>query len=416
MNIEERYLHAREYYKRQGIDTDSVLEKLEKIKVSIHCWQGDDVVGNEVKGDTVSAGIATSGNYLGKPNNMDQLRDDLAFALTFIPGKHKINLHAIYGDFEDGYDRNRIQPKHFKNWVEFAKKHQLGLDFNPTLFSHEMAKDNLTLSHPDANIRNFWIEHCIQSFKVANYFADELKTPVLNNIWIPDGLKDTPGNRMLYRKNLKDSLDQIFVKVEKRQDVFASLESKVFGIGLESFTVGSHEFYLQYAQENNLLCLLDNGHYHPSESVADKISSMLLFNEKIALHLTRSVRWDSDHVVLLNDEIKEIVSEIAKYDAFDRVFIGLDFFDASINRVAALVIGTRNVLKAILMGLLMPHDLLLKCDQELDYTKRLMLLEENKLYPFQDVWNYYCFKNNTVYNESWYDQVMEYEKTVLKGR
>jgi len=416
MDIKRRYEEAKKVYEKLGIDTDEVINKFENIKISIHCWQGDDVGGNENLDKELSGGIRVNGNYLGKPRSMDELREDLEFALSKIPGSHKVNLHAIYGDFDCDYSRDEVKPEHFSKWVQWAKKNNLGLDFNPTLFSHDMAKDNLTLSHPSKEIRDYWIRHCINSRRVANYFADELKEPVLNNIWIPDGTKDNPGSRLAYRSHLKNSLDEIFEKSPKHDLVFDSVESKVFGIGVESFTVGSHEFYLQYALKNNLLCLLDNGHYHPTESVADKISSMLLFNERLALHLTRSVRWDSDHVITLNDEIKDILSEIAKYDAFNRVFIGLDFFDASINRIAAWVIGARNVLKASLQALLKPHEMLKQCDNEMDYTKILMLLEESNTYPYMDVWNYYCEKNNVPYDDTWYEDIMQYEKNILKGR
>lgn len=415
MDIQRRYLEAKEKFKKLGIDTDLALDKMDEIKISINCWQLDDVSGNENL-EGLGGGISATGNYIGKPNNMDELREDLAFCLDYIPGNHKLNLHAIYGEFDDDYDRQYLKPEYFKNWVEFAKEKNIGLDFNPTLFSHELSKDNLTLSHPDEKIREYWINHCISSYEIASYFAKELNQPVLNNIWIPDGLKDTPGNRMYFRKNLENSLDQIQKNINLNENVYQSVESKVFGIGLESYTVGSHEFYMQYAMKNNLICLLDSGHFNINENIADKISSMLQFNDKLALHLTRSVRWDSDHVIAYNDEIKDILCEIAKYDAYDRVFIGLDFFDASINRMVATILGSRNVLKAILYSLLINHEQLLECDKNLDYTKRFMLQEELKTYPFIDVWNYYCVQNNVSYDETWYEDIIEYENTILRRR
>lgn len=416
MDVIKRYNEAKEYYQKIGVNTDEVIKKLENIKISVNCWQGDDVTGNEYKSGKLSGGIEVNGNYIGKAQNMDQLRDDLSFVLKYLPGKHKVNLHAIYGDFDQDYSRDKVDKSHFSKWLEWAKKEEVGIDFNPTLFSHDMASDNLTLSHPNKEIRDYWIEHCINSYEIAKYFAQELNQEVLNNLWIPDGLKDNPANRMMLRSNLKDSLDKIYAQCNDNPLVYNSVESKVFGIGLESCTIGSHEFYLQYAQQNNLLCLLDNGHFHPTENIADKISSLLLFNEKLALHLTRSVRWDSDHVIRLNDEIKEILDEIAKYNAYERVFIGVDFFDASINRIVAWIIGTRNVLKAALQSLLIPHDLLDEAQEKLDYTKIMMIQEEMKSYPFNDIWNYYCYKNNVEYSNDWYNEVMEYESTTLRKR
>lgn len=411
------YEHAKAQYEKWGISVDEAFEKLKKVPISIHCWQGDDIAGFEVNQQELSGGIDVTGNYPGKATTPEELRSDLEKALSLIPGKHRINLHAIYAE-TDGkvVDRDEIQPEHFENWVNWAKKHGLGLDFNPTLFSHPKADDGLTLAHPDKSIRDFWIKHCIQSRKIAEYFGKELGTPALTNIWIPDGYKDIPSDRLTPRQRLKDSLDEIFsVEIDEKYNIDA-VESKLFGIGSEAYVVGSHEFYMGYALQNNKLCLLDTGHYHPTEVVSNKLSSLLLFSEKVALHVSRPVRWDSDHVVILDDELREIGLEIVRNDALDRVIIGLDFFDASINRVAAWTIGTRNMIKALLYALLIPNDYLKKLQDEGNYTERLALLEEFKTYPFGVIWDKYCEDMNVPTQESWLDEINQYEKEVLSKR
>lgn len=415
MTIKEKYEVAREAYKGMGVDTDGALEALKKIPVSMHCWQGDDVVGFDGAG-ALSGGIQTTGNYPGKAATPEELMADIDKALSLIPGKHRINLHASYAIFEDGQavDRDKIEPKHFAKWVEFAKERGLGIDFNPTCFSHPKA-ENGTLSSEIPEVRKFWIDHCKACLKISEYIATELGNPVTMNIWIPDGFKDIPADRTAPRARLKDSLDQIISIGYDRSKVYVAVESKVFGIGMESYTVGSHEFYMNYAAKNDLLCLLDNGHYHPTEVVSDKIPSMLLFFDKVALHVTRSVRWDSDHVVLFDDETREIAKEIVRNGA-DRVLLALDFFDASINRISAWVVGMRNMQKALLFALLQPNKEMAKLQEERNFTKMMMVSEELKCYPFGDVWNYFCELNGVPAKEDWFEEVLAYEKDVLSKR
>lgn len=415
MTVKERYEEARELYKNMGVDTDKALEALKAIPVSMHCWQGDDVVGFDGAG-ALSGGIQATGDYPGRARTPQELMADMDKALSLIPGRHRINLHASYAVFEKGQevDRDKIEPKHFTKWVEFARERGLGMDFNPTCFSHPKAV-NATLSSEDQKIRRFWIDHCIACLKISEYIASELDNPVTMNIWIPDGFKDIPGDRRAPRARLKDSLDQILACGYDRSKVYVAVESKVFGIGMESCTVGSHEFYMNYAAKNDILCLLDNGHYHPTELVSDKISSMLLFFDKVALHVTRSVRWDSDHVVLFDDETREIAKEIVRNGA-DRVLLALDFFDASINRISAWVTGMRNMQKALLFALLQPNKELAGLQEERNFTKLMMVMEELKSYPFGDVWDYFCEIEGVPVREAWFEQVMEYEKNVLSKR
>lgn len=417
MNIKERYLEAKKDYEKFGINVDKVLEDLKKVKISIHCWQGDDVTGFEVSQSELSGGIAATGNYPGKARNAEELRKDLDKALSLIPGKHKVNLHAIYAETNgEVIERDEIKPEHFENWVNWAKEKELGLDFNPTIFSHPKACDGLTLSHPNKDIRDFWIRHSIASRKIGEYFGKELGQTCVTNLWIPDGYKDIPSDRLGPRARLKDSLEQIYaLDIDKKYNLDC-VESKVFGIGAESYTVGSSEFYINFAARNNILSLMDTGHYHPTEVVSDKLSAMLLFNEKLALHVSRPVRWDSDHVVIFDDELKEIAKEIIRNDALDRVIIGLDFFDASINRIAAWTIGTRNMIKALLSAMLTPNELLKKYQDEGNFTERLALMEELKTYPMGDIWNYYCEKNNVPVGEAWIKEVKEYEEIELSKR
>lgn len=415
MTTTERYESAKKIYADIGVDTDAAIKQLKCIPIAMHCWQGDDVTGFEGAGQ-LSGGIQATGNYPGKARNPEELMADIDQALSLIPGNHKINLHASYAIFEDGIpvDRDQLEPKHFRKWVEFAKKRSLGIDFNPTYFSHPMAAD-ATLSSENEAVRRFWIDHGKCCLKISEYFANELNQPCCMNIWIPDGFKDIPADRTSPRARLKDSLNQILSVAYDKSKVYVAVESKVFGIGLESCTVGSHEFYMNYASKNDLLCLLDNGHYHPTESVADKISSMLLFFDKVALHVTRPVRWDSDHVVLFDDETKEIAKEIIRND-YNRVFLSLDFFDASINRISAWVVGMRNLQKALLYALLLPNAKLSELQNNRQFTELMMLQEELKLYPLGDVWNYFCHTNQVPEKEDWFEAIKEYEKKVLSKR
>ena len=401
-------------YASYGIDVDEVLSKLANVTMSIHCWQLDDVSGFENAG-TLTGGIQATGNYPGKARNFDELTQDLDVALKFIPGKKKINLHAIYQTGEI-VDRKDISIKQFTKWVEYAKERNLGLDYNPTIFSSSMVKDGLSLSSPDKEVRDYWIEHCINSLKITEYFGRELNQKALCNIWIPDGLKDVPGDRMGPRRRLKESLDKILEYNYDKNYMDVSVESKVFGIGVESYTVGSHEFYMNYANSKNILCLLDTGHFHPTENVADKISSMLLFNSKLAFHVSRPVRWDSDHVLKLNDDLQEVANELVKCNALDNIYLGLDYFDASINRVAALVIGARNMQKALLKALLTPWKLLKEAQDNYNHTRVLALQEEINTLPWGEVWNEYCLRQGCLNEKEWFDEVLKYEKEVLLKR
>lgn len=405
---------AKEVYGQIGVDVDKAIETLKKVRVSMHCWQGDDVLGFD--STELTGGISATGNYPGKATNPDQLMADMKKALSLIPGNHKINLHASYAITDEKIDRDKLEPKHFKAWVDFAKENNLGLDFNPTLFSHPKASDNLTLSNPDKNIRDFWIDHCKASRKIAEYFGKELSMTSLNNIWIPDGYKDVPADRIGPRRRLKEALDEIFSENYDEKYLADSIEGKVFGIGVESYTVGSHEFYMNYAAKNNKMCLLDTGHYHPTEMVSDKIPTMLLFNKNLALHVSRPVRWDSDHVILFDDELKEIAKELVRCDALGRVFIGLDFFDASINRISAWVVGMRNMEKALLYALLTPHEALKKMQDEANFTELMASMEELKTYPFGAVWDYYCQVQNVPQKKEWYKEIQSYEHDVLAKR
>jgi len=414
--IQQRYNSAREMYAKIGVDTEAAIAAVKAFPISMHCWQGDDVQGFDQEGP-LSGGIQTTGNYPGKARTPEDLMADIDKALSLIPGKHKINLHASYAIFENGNwsDRDALKPDHFKKWVEFAKERGLGLDFNPTFFSHPKASE-YTLSSPDEEIRQFWIRHGQACVRISEYFASELGQPCAMNIWIPDGYKDIPADRLGPRARYKDSLDQILSIGYDREKVLVCLESKVFGIGFESYTVGSSEFCINYASQNGILSLMDNGHYHPTEVVSDKIPAMLLFHEKIALHVTRPVRWDSDHVVLLDDETKEIAKEIVRNEAMDRVIIGLDFFDASINRISAWVIGMRNMQKALLYALLSPNKKLKVLQDNAEFTKLMMIQEELKTFPMGDVWNYFCEINGVPVGESWFDEIEVYEKEVLLKR
>lgn len=409
------YSEAKEIYARYGIDTEKVLAQLAKVPVSINCWQGDDVIGFEKNAGPLTGGIQTTGNYPGRARNPQELMNDFTFASSLIPGAKRLNLHASYLISDRPKDRNEITEEDFRPWIDYAKAHGLGLDFNPTCFSHPMVVNNLTLSSPHKEVRDFWIEHCRRSRRIAGCFANELGTYSVCNLWIPDGFKDTPADRLSPRLRLEDSLNQIFE--EKIDGVIDSVESKVFGIGVESFTVGSSEFYLGYAaRHKGVYQLLDSGHYHPTEMISEKISALLTVFDRIPLHVTRSVRWDSDHVVRLDDELKEIAKEIVRNDALDKVLVGLDFFDASINRIVAWVVGTRNMKKALLMAML-EDNRTMKEDQEAEnYTHLFAYSEQMKNLPWQEVWNEALRRENLSTDFSWFDEVMKYEKDVLSKR
>jgi len=406
---------VKETFAKYGVDVNKALKELAKTKVSLHCWQLDDVQGFESDG-SLTGGIQTTGNYPGKARNFKELTQDLDEALKYIPGSKKINLHAIYQTGKI-VDRADIGPEQFADWVKYAKERGLGLDYNPTIFSHPMLVDGLSLSSPDKKVRDYWIKHCVNSLKVTEYFGKELGQRSLMNIWIPDGLKDVPADRIGPRQRLKDSLDQILkgYKYDKKvMDV--AVESKVFGIGVESYTTGSSEFYLNYAATRGILSLLDTGHYHPTENVADKISSMFTFFPRLAFHVSRPVRWDSDHVLKLNDDLQDVADELVKCDGLKRSYIGLDYFDASINRVAALVIGARNFEKALLRALLTPWNLLKEAQDSYNHTKVLALQEELKTLPWGEVWNEYCKKQGVLSESEWFKEVEKYEKNVLAKR
>ena len=417
MTNKERYEAAKEMYAEIGVDTDQALEVLKKIPVSMHCWQGDDVVGFDQDGP-LTGGIQTTGNYPGKARTPEELMADIDEVLKLVPGTKKINVHACYAIFGDGEraDRDALEPKHFAKWVEFAKERGMGLDFNPTFFSHPKASE-YTLTSPDEEIRQFWIRHGQACVRISEYFAEETGFPCVMNVWIPDGFKDIPADRLGPRMRYKDSLDQILSIDYDRSKVYVCVESKVFGIGLEAYTAGSAEFAQNYvAKTPGTIPLMDNGHYHPTEMVSDKISSMLLFNDKVALHVTRPMRWDSDHVVLLDDETKEIAKEIVRNDAIDRVFIALDYFDASINRISAWTVGMRNMQKALLYALLSPNKKLKELQDESKFTELMMLQEEIKTYPMGAVWDYYCEQDNVPVRTDWYKEIQKYEEEVLNNR
>lgn len=405
----------KEIYESYGVNVFEALRKLKETKISLHCWQLDDVKGFEGDGD-LTGGIQTTGNYPGRARNFKELTQDLDFALKFIPGSKKINLHAIYQTGKH-VERCDVGPEQFKEWVKYAKERGLGLDYNPTIFSHPMLVDGLSLSSPDEKVRNYWIKHCINGLKITEMFGRELGQKSLMNIWIPDGLKDVPADRLGPRMRLKDSLDKILAGYKYDKKVMdVSVESKVFGIGVESYTTGSNEFYLNYAASRNICCLLDTGHFHPTENVADKISSMFAFYNKLAFHVSRPVRWDSDHVLKLNDDLQDVADELVKCDGLKRSYIGLDYFDASINRIAAMVIGARNMEKALLKALLTPWDRLKELQDKGDHTTVLALQEELKTLPWGEVWDEYLTRQNMVSDAKMFEEVREYEKEILSKR
>lgn len=417
-SIERDFLSAKELYKKFGVNVDKVLEQLAEFQVSMHCWQGDDVEGLEVKKEAVSGGgIMATGNYPGRARNGDELRADMEKAMSLIPGKQRINLHASYAETDGVFvERDELRPEHFQKWIDWAKKNQIGIDFNSTFFAHPMADSGFTLSSKDKNIRDFWIRHAKACREIAAHIGKELGSTVVHNLWIPDGSKDLPADRMTHRRILKDSLDEIFsVKYDKKY-LRDSVESKLFGIGSEAYVVGSHEFYMGYAMKNDVLICLDAGHFHPTEGIADKLSSILTFSDAVLLHVSRGVRWDSDHVIILNDDLLSIAQEIKRSNALDRVFFGLDFFDASINRLTAWVTGTRNALKAMLIALLEPTHLLMEAEESGNFGNRLALMEEFKTLPYGAVWNKFCLDQNVPIGAEWLNDIKEYEETVLINR
>lgn len=412
--VQKSYEIAKERYAAIGVDVDATLEKLQKIQISIHCWQADDVTGFENLGNLGGGGIQATGNYPGKARNIDELRADIEKVQTLVGGKHRLNLHEIYGDFGGKVvDRDEVEPSHFTSWMQWAKEKDLKLDFNSTSFGHPKSGD-LTLANPDKSIRDFWIEHTKRCRAISEEMGKFQNDPCIMNIWVHDGSKDVTVNRYLYRSLLENSLDQIFAKEYKNMK--DCIESKLFGIALESYTVGSHDFYLGYGAKKQKMVTLDMGHFHLTESVADKISSLLLFTPEIMLHVSRAVRWDSDHVVLLNDETIDLAKEIVRADALDKVHIGLDFFDASINRIGAYAIGIRSTQKAFLQGLLEPIAKLREYEANGQYFERLALLEEAKGLPWNAVWDHFCLKNNIAVGEDYIGEIQQYEKDVTSKR
>ena len=414
-----RYESAKAMYAAYGVDTDAAIAKLKNIPVSLHCWQGDDVIGFDHDGP-LSGGIQTTGNYPGKARTPDELMADMEKAISLCPGKAKLNVHACYAIFEDGeyVDRDKLEPKHFAKWVALAKKYNMGIDFNPTFFSHPMAaKDGLTLSSPNEEIRKFWIAHGKACIRISEYFAKETGVPCVMNIWTGDGYKDVPADRMGPRMRYKASIEEILSEPFDKNLVKPCVESKVFGIGVEAYTAGSAEFTLSFAASHDgCLPLMDNGHYHPTEVVSDKIPALLCFYPEIALHITRGIRWDSDHVLLLDDETKEMAKEIVRCDALDRVYMALDYFDASINRVSAWVVGFRSWQKALLSALCTPNEMLKKLQDENKYTELMVMQEEMKTMPFGDIWAEYCASCGVAADTAWFDEIQKYEAEVLSKR
>ncbi|MDM5087511.1 L-rhamnose isomerase [Aeromonas bestiarum] len=415
-NIETAFALAKQQYAALGVDVEQALTTLATIPVSMHCWQGDDVGGFEADAGALTGGIQATGNYPGKARDAIELRRDLDLAMSLIPGAKRLNLHAIYLEAESPVARDKIEPKHFANWVSWAKERSVGLDFNPSCFSHPLSADGMTLSHPDPEIRRFWIDHCKASRRISASFGQALGTPSVMNIWIPDGMKDLPADRLGPRQRLMAALDEVLAERIDEAHHIDAVESKLFGIGAESYTVGSNEFYLGYASSRDIALCLDAGHFHPTEVISDKISAASLFVRHLLLHVSRPVRWDSDHVVLLDDETQAIANEIIRNELLARVHIGLDFFDASINRIAAWVIGTRNMKKALLRALLEPIEMLRQAECKGDYSTRLALMEETRSLPWQAVWDYACAREGVAVGVDWLDAVKEYEAQELLTR
>jgi L-rhamnose isomerase len=416
-SLQQAYRLARERYAALGVDTQKILRALAGVPLSLHCWQGDDVGGFEPGGAGVSGGMAATGNYPGKARTPEELRADAGRAFSLIPGRHRFNLHASYGEFGGRrVDRNEVVPEHFTGWIDWARRLGIGLDFNPTCFSHPNAATGFTLSHQDRAIRRFWIEHCRACRGIGAAMGKALGTPAVTNVWIPDGMKDTPADRRGPRERLAESLDSIFSRKLNPKHNLDAVEGKLFGIGAESYTVGMHEFYLGYATRHQLLLCLDAGHYHPTENMADKISSVLCFVPEILLHVSRGLRWDSDHVVTLTDELLGIAQELVRGDYLDRTHLGLDFFDASINRVAAWVIGARNLLRALCFAMLEPYPRYRELERAGDYTSRLALMEEARTLPWGAVWDYHCLEQDVPVGEAWLADIQRYEREVLSRR
>lgn len=415
-DIEAAYGLARERFESLGVDVDRAIEVLRETSVSVHCWQGDDVGGFEGEDRALGDGLAVTGNYPGRARTVDELRSDLEMAYSLIPGRHRLNLHAMYGEFQGVVERNEIGVEHFQGWIDWGRHQGISLDFNPTFFSHSLASSGFTLAHADRSIRQFWIEHGIACRKIAAAMGAAQGNPCINNFWVPDGYKDTPVDRQSPRQRLADSLDEIFREALPPEQALDAVECKLFGIGSESYVVGSHEFYMGYAVSRRKLLCLDAGHFHPTEVISDKISAVLMYVPALLLHVSRGVRWDSDHVVTFTDELQAIMQEIVRGGSLRRVHIGLDFFDASINRVAAWVIGTRNVLKALLAALLEPTERLQQLEREGDFTARLALLEEQKTMPLGAVWDYYCLSSDVPVGAQWLEQVRQYERMVQTNR
>jgi L-rhamnose isomerase len=415
--IQSAYAAAKDRYAALGVDTDAAIKRLAAVPISLHCWQGDDVGGFESAGEELGGGLAVTGNYPGKARTPDELRADLNQALALIPGKHRLNLHAFYGEFGGRrVDRNEIRPEHFQGWIDWARSHEVGMDFNPTFFSHPKAADGFTLANADKGIREFWIEHGILCRQIGAAMGKALGTACVTNVWIPDGYKDLPIDRRGPRERLAESLDAIFAEKLDPKHNLDAVESKLFGIGSESYVVGSHEFYLGYAVKNKSLLTLDAGHFHPTETISDKISAVFCWLDEILLHVSRGVRWDSDHVVILTDELEAIAQELVRGDYLARTHIGLDYFDASINRVAAWVIGTRAMIKALLLALVEPIAKLRELERAGDFTGRLALVEDTKTLPVGAVWDYYCLQQDVPVGPVWLDAVRTYERDVQSKR
>lgn len=414
--IENAYQLAREQYESLGVDVDKALQRLRGVAISVHCWQGDDVAGFEGDAGALGNGLAVTGDYPGRARTPDELRNDLEFAYSLIPGKHRLNLHAMYGEFRGPVDRDEIGVEHFQGWIDWSRRQGVSLDFNPSYFSHPKAADGFTLAHDDSGIRQFWIDHGVACRKIAAAMGEAQGDPCIDNFWVPDGYKDSPASRKAPRERLAASLDEIFAESLSPDHTLDAVECKLFGIGSESYVVGSHEFYMGYAITRNKVLCLDAGHFHPTEVISDKISSTLLYLPDLLLHVSRGVRWDSDHVVTFSDELQSIMQEIVRGDYLDRVHIGLDFFDASINRVAAWTIGTRNALKALLAALLEPTEKLRQLERDGDFTGRLALMEEQKTMPLGAVWDHYCQSVGVPVGAEWLEQVRRYETSSLSKR
>ena len=416
MKVEKAYEFAKEAYTELGVDVEQAMKKLASKSISLQCWQGDDVAGFERPDTTLTGGLMATGNYLGKARSPAELRADLEEAMSLIPGPHRVNLHATYGKFKGRIDRDEVEPEHFDEWITWAKDKKLGLDFNATLFSHPKSDTGFTLSSKDNETRRFWVEHVMHTRLVSAYIGKSLGIPCIHNLWIPDGMKDSCVDRIGYRRLLAESLDEIYVDKYPKTHLKDTVESKLFGLGSECYVVGSHDFYLTYAMRNGLIVCIDMGHYHPTESIGDKLSSIFLYMPELMLHVSRGVRWDSDHVPIIDDQLRDVAAEIVRCDALDRIHLALDYFDASINRVAAWVVGARATQKALLSALLEPYKMLVEAEEIGDYTGRLALLEEAKALPLGAVWNKFCDDQDVPSDREWMTEIRRYEKLVQSKR